>query len=423
MITGGTGYSISGTARRLGKLVMSCAVLATGGVSAAAEPRYDPGASDTEIRIGNIMPYSGPASAYGIIGKTMSAYFRMINDNGGINGRTINFISYDDAYSPSRAVEQARRLVESDEVLAIFAPFGTVSNAAIQKYMNSRRVPQLFVITGASRWADPTHFPWTIGWQPSYRTEARIYADYILRHHPDARIGILHQNDDFGRDYLLGLKDVLQDKYAQMVVASLPYEIDAPTIDSQIVAIKTAAPDIFIDVATPKFAAQAIRKLAELDWHPIHIVTNVSVSVGAVLKPAGLDNAKGILSAGYQMDVTDPQWDSYPGMRHFHAFMAKYYPEADRSESGPLVAFNMSSALVEVIRRCGDDLTHERIMRGATDLDLDIEAYIPGIRIKTSRTDFHPIEQLQMMRFTGERWEWFGPLLDGRTEQATPLPD
>jgi branched-chain amino acid transport system substrate-binding protein len=284
-------------------------------------------------------------------------------------------------------------------------------------------VPQLFVITGASRWADPEHFPWTIGWQPSYRTEARIYADYILRHHPGARIGILYQNDDFGRDYLLGLKDVLQARYAQMVIAAQSYEISTPTIDSEVAAIKAAAPDIFIDVATPKFAAQAIRKLAELDWRPIHIVTNVSISVGAVLKPAGLDNAKGILSAGYQMDVTDPQWDSHPGMQHFRAFMAKYYPEADRSESGPLVAFNISSALVEVIRRCGDDLTHERIMRVATDLDLDIEAYIPGVRIKTSPTDFRPIEQLQMMRFTGERWEWFGPLLDGRTDQATSSRD
>ena len=228
------------------------------------------------------MPYSGPASAYGIIGRTMSAYFRMVNDNGGINGRTVEFISYDDGYNPSRAVEQARRLVEDDEVLAIFAPFGTASNAAIQRYMNNRHVPQLFAISGASRWADPVHFPWTIGWLPSYRTEARIYADYILTHHPGARIGVLYQNDDFGRDYLAGLKDVLQDRYPQMVVASLPYEISEPTIDSQIVAIKAAAPDIFINVATPKFAAQAIRKLAELDWHPVHIMTNVSVSVGSV---------------------------------------------------------------------------------------------------------------------------------------------
>ena len=422
MITDRNGHSISGAARRLAKLVMSWVMLAVGSVDASAEPRYDSGASDTEIRIGNIMPYSGPASAFGIIGRTMSAYFRMINDNGGISGRKINFISYDDAYSPPRAIEQARRLVENDEVLAIFAPFGTASNAAIQSYMNHRHVPQLFVVSGASRWADPEHFPWTIGWQPSYRTEARIYADYILKHHPGARIGILHQNDDFGRDYLEGLKDVLQDKYAQMVIASLPYDVSEPTIESQIVTIKTAAPDIFINIATPKFAAQAIRKLAELDWHPVHIMTNISVSVGAVLKPAGLDNATGILSAGYQMDVTDPQWDSHPDMQHFRAFMAKYYPDADRSESGPLLAFNMSRALVEVIRRCSDDLTREKLMRVATNLDLEIDGYIPGVRIKTSPTDFHPIEQLQMMRFTGEKWEWFGPLLDGRADRALPAP-
>lgn len=428
MITSRSDISISGIARRLtrlgiARLGIAIAVLAAGTASSSAQPQYDPGASSTEIRIGNIMPYSGPASAYGIIGKTMSAYFRMVNDNGGINGRKINFISYDDAYSPSRAVEQARRLVEDDEVLAIFAPFGTASNAAIQKYMNNRHVPQLFVITGASRWADPVHFPWTIGWQPSYRTEARIYADYILAHHPGAKIGVLYQNDDFGRDYLLGLQDALQDKYAETVITSQPYEISTPTIESQIVAIKAAAPDIFINVATPKFAAQAIRKLGELDWHPIHIITNVSVSVGAVLRPAGLDNAKGILSAGYQMDVTDPQWDSHPGMQRFRAFMAKYYPDADRSESGPLMAFNMSSALVEVIRRCGDELTRERIMKVATDLDIETAAYIPGVRIKTSPTDFRPIEHLKMMRFTGERWEWFGPLLDGHADQTMPSSD
>jgi len=423
LITGGSGHLSPDIARRLRKLAIVAVIFAAGAASASAQQRYDPGASDTEIRIGNIMPYSGPASAYGIIGRTMSAYFRMVNDNGGINGRTVEFISYDDGYNPSRAVEQARRLVEADEVLAIFAPFGTASNAAIQRYMNNRHVPQLFAISGASRWADPVHFPWTIGWLPSYRTEARIYADYILTHHPGARIGILYQNDDFGRDYLAGLKEVLQDRYAQMVVASLPYEISEPTIDSQIVAIKAAAPDIFINVATPKFAAQAIRKLAELDWHPVHIMTNVSVSVGSVLKLAGLDNAKGVLSAGYQMDVTDPQWDSYPGMQHFRAFMAKYYPDADRSESGPLVAFNMSSALVEVLRRCGDDLTRERIMQVATNLDIEGAAYIPGVRVKTSPTDFRPIEHLQMMRFTGEKWEWFGPLMNGHSDRITLSPD
>src|SRR5665213_2847913 len=260
---------------------------------AAAQKKYDTGVTDTEIKIGNIMPYSGPASAYGIIGKTMSAYFRMINDSGGINGRKINFITYDDAYSPPKA--------------------------AIQKYMNTMKVPQLFVATGASRWGDPEHFPWTIGWQPNYRAEGRVYTTYILQQHPGAKIGVLYQNDDFGKDYVLGLRDVLRDKYDKMVVASEPYEISMPTVDSQVVAIKTANPDIFINVATPKFAAQAIKKIAELGWHPIQIMTNVSASVGAVLKPAGLENSVGILSAGYQMDVTDPQWDSYPGMQKFRA--------------------------------------------------------------------------------------------------------
>jgi branched-chain amino acid transport system substrate-binding protein len=386
--------------------------------SASAQKQYGPGASDTEIRIGNIMPYSGPASAYGIVGKTMSAYFRMINDNGGINGRKINFISYDDAYSPPKTVEQARRLVESDEVFLIFAPLGTATNSAIQKYMNTMRVPQLFVLSGASRWDDHEHFPWTIGLQPNYRSEARVYAAYILEHHPNARIGILYQNDDFGRDYILGLRDVLRGNYDSIVIASAPYETSMPTVDSQVVAIRTAKPDIFLNIATPKFAAQAIKKLAELNWHPVHIVTNISVSVGAVLKPAGLDNSKGILSAGFQMDVTDPQWDGHRGMHRFRTFMAKYYPEADRSESGPMIAFNASTALVEMLKRCGDNLTRDNVMKVAANLDLEVDTLIPGVRIKTTPTDFYPIEQLQMMRFTGERWQSFGPIMDGHDRRA-----
>jgi branched-chain amino acid transport system substrate-binding protein len=387
---------------------------------ASAEKQYGPGVTDTEIKIGNIMPYSGPASAYGIVGKTMSAYFRMINDNGGVNGRKINFISYDDAYSPPKTVEQARKLVESDEVFLIFAPLGTATNAAIQKYMNTMRVPQLFVLSGASRWGDAGHFPWTIGLQPNYRAEARVYAAYILEHYPNARIGVLYQNDDFGRDYILGLKDVLRDNYERMVVASTPYETSTPTVDSQVVTIRAARPDIFLNIATPKFAAQAIKKIAELDWHPVHIVTNISVSVGAVLRPAGLDNAKGILSAGFQMDVTDPQWESHPGMRRFHAFMAKYYSEADRSEGGPLIAFNASTALVEVLMRCGDNLTRENVMKVAANLDFEIDTLIPGIRIKTTSTDFFPIEQVQMMRFTGEHWQLFGQILDGHDHRVAP---
>ena len=397
-------------------LVLSAILVVASAALAAAQKKYDTGVTDTEIKVGNIMPYSGPASAYGIIGKTMSAYFRMINDNGGINGRRINFISYDDAYSPPKTVEQARKLVESDEVFLVFAPLGTASNAAIQKYMNNMRVPQLFVATGASRWGDPEHFPWTIGWQPNYRAEARIYAMYVLQHHPNAKLGVLYQNDDFGKDYVLGLRDVLREKFDRMVVASISYEVSNPTIDSQVVAIRTANPDILINIATPKFAAQAIRKLAELDWHPIHIMTNVSASVGAVLKPAGLDNSRGILSAGYQMDVTDPQWDSHPGMQKFRAFMAKYYPDADKSESGPLTGYNLSTALVYVLTRCGDNLTRENVMQVVANMDFEIDTYIPGIRIKTSPTDFYPIEQVQMMRFTGEKWQLFGPIIDGHAE-------
>jgi branched-chain amino acid transport system substrate-binding protein len=391
-------------------------IIAAASVSAAAQKKYDPGVTDTAIKIGSIMPYSGPASAFGIIGKTMSAYFRMINDAGGVNGRRINFISYDDAYSPPKTVEQARKLVESDEVFLIFASLGTASNAAIQKYMNTKKVPQLFVATGASRWGDPEHFPWTIGWAPNYRAEARIYATYILQHHPNARIGLLYQNDDFGKDYVLGLKDVLRDKYDKMVVSEISYEISVPTVESQVVAIKTANPEVFINIGTPKFAAQAIKKAAELGWHPVHIMTNVSASVGAVLKPAGLDNAKGVLSAGYQMDVTDPQWESHPGMQKFRAFMAKYYPEADKSESGPLTAYNMSTALIEVLKRSGDNLTRENIMKVVANLDFEINTYVPGIRIKTSPTDFYPIEQVQMMKFTGENWQLFGPIIDGHAE-------
>jgi branched-chain amino acid transport system substrate-binding protein len=400
----------------VGKLGLSGLILVLVAGSAVAQKKYDTGVTDTAIKIGNIMPYSGPASAYGIIGKTMSAYFRMINDNGGVNGRKINFISYDDAYSPPKTVEQARKLVESDEVFLIFAPLGTAGNAAIQKYMNTMRVPQLFVATGASRWGDPEHFPWTIGWQPNYRAEARIYATYILQHYPNARVGLLYQNDDFGKDYVLGLRDVLRDKYDTMVVASIPYEVAMPTVDSQVVAIKSANPDIFVNIATPKFAAQAIKKIAELGWHPVQIMSNVSASVGAVMRPAGLENSKGVLSAYYQMDVTDPQWDSNPGMQKFRAFMAKYYPEADKSESGPLTGYNLSTALVYVLTQCGDDLTRENVMKIVANMDFEIDTYIPGVRIKTTPTDFYPIEQVQMMKFTGEKWELFGPVIDGHAE-------
>ena len=400
---------------------LSTAVILTGATAdgALAQKKYDTGVTDTDIKIGNIMPYSGPASSYGIIGKTMSAYFRMINDNGGINGRKISFISYDDGYSPPKTVEQARKLVENDGVFLIFGSLGTPTNAAIQKYMNAMRVPQLLVTTGASRFGDPEHFPWTMGWQPTYRGEARIYATYVLEHYPNSKIGLLYQNDDLGKDYILGLRDVLGDKYDKMVVASASYEVGMPTVDSEVVAIKTANPDIFIDIATPKFAAQAIRKVAELNWHPLHILASVSGSVGAVLKPAGLEASKGILTAGYQMDVTDPLWDSYPGMQRFRTFIEKYYPDADRSDSLPMTGYNYSAGVVEILKRCGDNLTRENVIKVATSLDFEIDTYRPGVRIKTSPTDYYPIEQEQLVRFNGEHWEVFGPIIDGHREQVT----
>src|SRR5690349_20370761 len=399
------------------KLALSAAMLSLAASPSLAQKKYDTGVTDTEIKIGNIMPYSGPASAYGIIGKTMSAYFRMINDNGGVNGRKINFITYDDAYSPPKTVEQARKLVESDEVFLIFASLGTAPNAAIQKYMNNMKVPQIFVATGASRWGDPEHFPWTIGWQPNYRAEGRVYATYILQNHPTAKLGVLYPNDDFGKDYVLGLKDVLRDKYDKMVVSEISYEIAMPTVDSQVVAIKSANPDIFVNIGTPKFAAQAIKKVSELDWHPVHFLTNVSASVGGTLKPAGLDNAKGILSAGYIKDVTDPQWDKDPTMMEYRAFMEKYMPEADKTDGAPFAGYGGAIGLIQVLKQCGDNLTRENVMKQAANLDFVDGVYLPGVRIKTSPTDFSPIEQLKMMKFSGEKWDFFGDLIDSHAEK------
>ena len=298
---------------------------------ALAQKKYDTGATDTEIKIGNIMPYSGPASAYGTIGKTEAAYFKKINDEGGINGRKINFISYDDAYSPPKTVEQARKLVESDEVLLVFNSLGTPPNSAIQKYMNAKKVPQLFVATGATKWNDPKNFPWTMGWQPNYQSEAQIYAKYILKNKPDAKIAVLYQNDDYGKDYLKGLKDGLGDKAASMIVAEESYETTEPTIDSHIVKLKSTGADVFFNVTTPKFAAQAIKKIAEIGWKPVHFLNNVSASVGSVLKPAGFENSQDIISAAYLKDATDTQWNDDTGMKEFDAFMKKYFPEGNRS--------------------------------------------------------------------------------------------
>lgn len=395
------------------KTLALASLIAFASTSAMAQKRYDPGASDTEIRIGNIMPYSGPASAYGVIGKASEAYFRMINDEGGINGRKITFITYDDAYSPPKTVEQARKLVESDEVLLVFQPLGTAGNTAIHKYLNMRKVPQLFVASGATKWGDPKNFPWTMGFQPNYQSEGRIFAKYILEHKPNARIGVLYQNDDFGKDVLKGLKDGLGAK-ASLIVAEENYEIASATADSQIVKLKTADTDVFIDLTSPRFAAQAIKKVAELGWKPLHFLASVSGSIGSVLQPAGIENAVGILSTAYTKDPSDPLWNGDPKMKKWNAFMDKYLPGANKADQGYISSYMATQTLVEVLKRCGDDLTRANIMRQAANLrDYEVDVLLPGIKVNTSPTDFYPVEQMQMRRFNGHEWELFGPVING----------
>ncbi|MGO4715959.1 ABC transporter substrate-binding protein [Bradyrhizobium sp. 2TAF24] len=400
--------------RRLAAFSIATILLTASSGAVLAQKKYDPGASDTEIKVGNIMPYSGPASAYGVIGKTEEAYFRKINAAGGINGRKINFISYDDAYSPPKAVEQARKLVEGDEVLLIFNPLGTPSNSAIQKYMNSKKVPQLFVATGATKWNDPKEFPWTMGWQPSYQAETRIYAKYLLKEKPGAKIAVLYQNDDYGKDYLKGLKDGLGDKAASMIVIEEPYEVSEPTIDSHIVKMKSLNADVFVNITTPKFAAQAIKKVAEIGWKPLHFLNNVSASIGSVIKPAGFENAQDIISVAYLQDALDPQWKDHPGMKTFDEFLAKDFPEGNRADASVMVGYNVAQTLVQVLKQCGDNLTRDNVMRQAASLQgFATTNLLPGITIKTSPTDFAPIEQVQLQRFKGERWELFGPIMSG----------
>ena len=398
---------------KLAAASLALALIAATTSTASAQKKYDTGATDTEIKIGNIMPYSGPASAYGIIGRTEAAYFKKINDEGGINGRKINYISYDDGYSPPKTVEQARKLVESDEVLLIFNSLGTPPNSAIHKYMNSKKVPQLFVATGATKWNDPKDFPWTMGWQPNYQSETQIYAKYILKELPNAKIGVLYQNDDYGKDYLKGLKDGLGAKAASMIVLEESYETSEPTIDNHIVKLKATGADVFINITTPKFAAQAIKKNAEIGWKPIHFLNNVSASVGSVIKPAGFDNAQGIISAAYLKDTTDAQWANDAGMKAFLDFMTKYFPEGDKTDGGTVVGYGVAQTLVQVLKNCGDDLTRANVMKQAASLkDFRTEVLLPGIKINTSPTDFAPISSLQLQRFKGERWELFGDVIN-----------
>ncbi|MGE5118320.1 MAG: ABC transporter substrate-binding protein [Betaproteobacteria bacterium] len=393
-------------------LVCAGLALAFAAPSALAQKKYDPGASDTEIKVGQTMPYSGPASAYGTIGKAEAAYFRKVNEEGGVNGRKINLISLDDGYSPPKTVEMTRRLVEQDEVLLLFQGLGTAMNTAVHQYLNSKKVPQLFVATGASKWNDPSGHPWTMGWQPNYQTETRIYARHIMQTRPDAKIAVLYQNDDYGRDYLKGLHDGLGDKAAKMIVAEVSYEVTDPTIDSQMNQLKASGADVFVDITTPKFAAQAIRKAYDIGWKPVHYLNNVSVGVGSVLKPAGLEKSVGLISSNYGKDPTDPQWADDPGMNEWRAFMKKYYPEGDPSDANNVYGYAVARTLVQVLKACGDNLTRENVMRQAASLkDFDTGVALPGIRINTGPADFAPIEQVQLVRFDGKTWARFGEVL------------
>jgi branched-chain amino acid transport system substrate-binding protein len=379
----------------------------------ARAKNYGPGVTDAEIKIGNTVPYSGPASSYGTIGKAQAAYWKMINDQGGINGRKINFISYDDGYTPPKTVEMIRKLVEQDEVLCTSATLGTPTNSAIWQYMNQKKVPQLFIATGATKWNDPKGHPWTIGWQPNYQSEGHVYAAYILKERPNGKIGVLYQNDDFGKDYLKGVKDGLGGKVS-MIINESPYETTDPTVDSLIVGMKAAGCDVFVNTGIPKFAAQAIRKAAEIEWKPLHVLSSVGNSVGAALKPAGLENAKDIVSDFYLKDPTDPAWKDDQGLKDWTAFMNKYYPEGDKTDVGNVIGYSFGQTVTQVLKQCGDELTRENVMKQAANLhDFVVPMTLPGIKLNTSPTDFAPIKQMQMARFTGERWELFGELLNG----------
>ena len=395
------------------KLAPLAALLAAALASPAAlaQKKYDPGASDTEIKIGNTNPYSGPASAYGTIGKTIGAYFKMVNEQGGVNGRKVNWISYDDGYSPPKTVEMARKLVEQDEVLFIFQTLGTPSNTAIHKYMNMKKVPQLHVATGATKWDDAKNFPYTMGWQPNYQTEGRIYANYILKEKPNAKIAILYQNDDYGKDYLKGMKDGLGAK-ASMIVKEVSYEVTDPTVDSQMVQLQASGADTFFNVTTPKFAAQAIRKAYDMGWKPMHFLNNVSASVGSVLTPAGLDKSVGLISTQYIKDPVDQQWANDPAVLAWKSFMAKYYPDGDLKDASNIYGYTVASTLHQVLKQAGDNLTRENIMKQAASMNkFRVETMLPGISISTAQDDFAPIQSVQLIKFDGKEWKRFGEIM------------
>lgn len=392
------------------KKLLASASLAFFAVFAYAK-EYGPGVTDTEIKIGNIMPYSGPASAWSTIGKATAAYFEMVNDRGGINGRKIRLISVDDAYSPPKTVEQARKLVEQEEVLLILEPLGTAPNSAIRQYMNSRKVPQLFVSSGASKWNDPKNYPWTMGWQPNYRDEAAIYARHILENNPDARVAVLYQNDDYGKDYLQGFKEAFGAKAGSIIVAEASYEVTDPTVDSQVISLKNSGADTFFNVAGPKFAAQAIRKAAEIGWKPAHYLNIPSNSVGATLEPAGLNNAVGIYSAFYLKDPTDPQWKDDPAYKEWNAWMDTYFKGGDKANTFNVIGYLVAQTMVQVLEQAGDTLTRENVMKQAANLDIELPMLLPGIRIQTSPTDYAPIEAVRIGQFNGTRFELQGKVV------------
>ena len=396
------------------KLVPIAALLAAALASPAAfaQKKYDPGASDTEIKIGNTNPYSGPASAYGTIGKTIGNYFKMVNEQGGINGRKVTWISYDDGYSPPKTVEMVRKLVEQDEVLFVFQTLGTPSNTAIHKYMNMKKVPQLHVATGATKWDDPKNFPWTMGWQPNYQTEGQIYARYILKEKPNAKIAILYQNDDYGKDYLKGMKDGLGAKAATMIVKEASYEVTDPTVDSQMVQLQASGADTFFNITTPKFAAMAIRKSYDMNWKPLHFLNNVSASVGSVLTPAGLDKSVGLISTQYIKDPVDQQWANDPAVVAWKNFMAKYYPEGDLRDASNIYGYTVASTLHQVLKQAGDNLTRDNIMKQAASMKgFRVDTFLPGISISTSDSDYAPIQAVQLIRFDGKQWMRFGEVM------------
>jgi branched-chain amino acid transport system substrate-binding protein len=396
------------------KELFAATLVALTGIAGPAVAEDAPGVTATEIKIGQFMPYSGPASAYSSLGKAELAYFKMINEHGGVNGRMVNLISLDDSYNPAKAVEVTRRLVEQENVSFLFGPLGTPSNTAVQKYLNDRKVPQLFVATGASKWGDPEHFRWTMGLQVDYRTEARIFAKYILQNKADAKLAILYQNDDFGKDYLIGMKEVLRDRADKMIVKEASYETSDPSVDSQVVSLQASGADALLVAATPKFAAQAIRKVYDIGWKPLFLLTDVAQSVGAVITPAGPEKAIGIITAAYDKDPVDPRWKDDAGMKQWRDFMANYLPEADPTDIGYLAGYNSAITLVYVLKQCGNDLSRENVMRQAANIhDLELPTSLPGIKINTSATDYYPVKQEQLERWDGKSWQLFGDVISG----------